>query len=91
MLAQIVPHLPGKVVLAHGGLQKAELLHEALGLLGQKRKIVIDLIDQAQGRLVAVEVRIQLRAHFPPVERNDERFLHGILLNMVFHRFLRIS
>lgn len=36
MLAQIVPHLPCKVVLAHGGLQKAELLHETLGLLGQK-------------------------------------------------------
>lgn len=58
MLAQIVPHLPCKVVLAHGGLQKAELLHEALGLLGQKRKIVIDLLHQAQGRLVTVEIRI---------------------------------
>ena len=81
--AQIVPHLKGQIVLAHGDLQKTEALHQAPGLFLQRRKIIVDLPEQADGRLVPVKIRIQLRAHFPRIERDDQGLLYGIFLNFV--------
>ena len=81
------PHLKGKVILPHGGLQKSKALHEAARLLLQHRKVVVDLLHQPDGRLIPVEVRIQLRTHLPAVQRNDQRLLHGVFLDFVFHRF----
>ena len=85
VVPEVVPDLPGKVTLPHGGLQKAEAVHGALGFLLEVREVVVDLLHQAEGGLVPVEAGVLLRAHFPPVEGDDQGLLDGVSLNVVFH------
>ena len=55
-------------------------MHETAGLFFECGKIVIHLLDEAERRFIIKEAWIQLRAHFPGVHRNDQRFLYGVFL-----------
>ena len=39
---------------------------------------------------VPVKVRVQFGAQLPGIQREDQRLLHGVFLNFVFHRFLPV-
>ena len=88
MLLQVRPDLKGQVILPHGGLQKTEALHQTPGPLFQCRKIIVDPLYQLRRRPVAVQARVPLRAHFSPIQGNDQRLLDRVFLNLVFHAFL---
>ena len=53
-------------------------MHETAGLLFERGKVVVHLLDEAERRFIIKEARIALRAHLPGVHRNDERFLYGV-------------
>ena len=82
---QIVPHFPRKVILPHGYLQRTEPLHQAAGVFLSLRKVVVDPVDQTYRRLVPIKVRIQFGTQLPGIQRNDQRFLHGVFLDFIFH------
>ena len=87
---QVCLHLKGKVILPHGNLQRTETLHQAAGVFLCLRKIVVDLVDQMHRCFVLVKVRIQLGTQLPGIQREDQRLLHGVFLDFVFHRFLPV-
>ena len=62
VVLQIVPHLEGQIALPHGRLQYAEPPHQAPGLLFQRCEVVVDLVDEPDGRIVPVKVRISRTA-----------------------------
>ena len=82
---QIIPHLVGKVVLPHGDLKEAEALHQIAGFFLQGGKIIVDRVYQPPHRLIPVQIGVQLGAHFPCVQRNDQRLLHRVLFNFIAH------
>ena len=85
---QVRPHLKGKVILPHGDLQRTETLHQAAGVFLCLRKIVVDLVDQMHRCFVPIKVRVQFGAQLPGIQWEDQRLLHGVFLDFVFHRFL---
>jgi hypothetical protein len=87
---QVRPHLKGKVILPHGDLQRTETLHQAARIFLCLRKVVVDLVDQTHRRFVPVKVRIQLGAQLPGIQWENQRLLHGVFLDFVFHRFLPV-
>lgn len=84
VLAQVIAHFPGKVVLARGDLEKPEALHEASRLGLVCREVIIDTLDEARGGLVSIERREELGALLARIERNHKRFLNSVLLDMKF-------
>ena len=81
----------GKVILPHGDLQCTEPLHQAAGIFLCLRKIVVDLVEQPNRCFVLVKVRIQLGTQLPGIQREDQRLLHGVFLNFVFHKDSSLS
>lgn len=53
-------------------------MHEAAGLLFERGKIVIHLLDESERGLVVEKARTALRARLPSGRRNDERFMYGV-------------
>lgn len=84
VLAQVIAHFPGKVVLARGDLEKPEALHEASRLGLVCREVIIDTLDEARGGLVSIERREELGALLARIERDHKRFLNSVLLDMKF-------
>ena len=82
---QVRPHLKGKVILPHGDLQRTETLHQAARTFLCLRKVVVDFIDQAHRCFVPVQVRVQFRTQLPGIQWEDQRLLHGVFLDFVFH------
>ena len=87
---QVGPHLKGKVILPHGHLQRTETLHQAAGVFLCLRKVVVDLVDQMHRCFVPIKVWVQFGAQLPGIQWEDQRLLHGVFLNFVFHRFLPV-
>ena len=84
---QIVLHLPGKVILAHGYLQRTEGLHQAVCLPLQRGEVVVHLLHQHGRRRILIQSGEPPRAEPPAIQRDDERLLHGVLLDFVLlHR-----
>ena len=87
---QVCLHLPRKVILPHGHLQRTETLHQAAGVFLCLRKVVVDFINQTHRRLIPVKGRIQLGTQLPGIQWENQRLLHGVFLDFVFHRFLPV-
>jgi len=87
---QVCLHLKGKVILPHGDLQRTETLHQAAGVSLCLRKIVVDLVDQMHRCFVPIKVWIQLCAQLPGIQWENQRLLHGVFLDFVFHSFLPV-
>lgn len=66
-------------------------MHKAAGLLFERGKIVIHLLDESERGLVIEKARIEIRARLPSAHRNDERFLYGVFLIEYFMAFSRQS
>ena len=85
---QVRLHFKGKVILPHGDLQRTETLHQAVGILLCLRKVVVDLVEQPNRCFVPVKVRVQFGTQLPGIQWENQRLLHGVFLDFVFHRFL---
>ena len=90
VIFQVRPHLKGKVILPHGDLQRTEPLYQAAGVFLCLRKIVVDLVEQPHRCFVPVKVWVQFGTQLPGIQWEDQRLLHGVFLDFVFHRFLPV-
>ena len=90
MVFQVRPHLKGKVILPHGHLQRTEPLHQAAGVFFCLRKVVVDLVEQPNRCFVPIKVWVQFGTQLPGIQWENQRLLHGVFLDFVFHRFLPV-
>ena len=86
MIHQIVFNLATQVVLPLCHLQRAEQAGRGFHLFPLLGKVVVQGIADPLGFRVGKELREALGAHQPPEERDDQRLLDGVFLNVVLHR-----
>ena len=86
MLFQIAFDLAAQVILALRHLQRAEESRRRLHLPPFVFEIVIQRIADPPGLRVGKELRKVLGTDQPSKERNDQRLLNTVFLDMVFHR-----
>ena len=68
-----------KAIPARGASSGRIMLHHKDG---------VNFVNQADRCFVPIEIRVQLRTYLPGKQRNDQRLLHGVFFDFVFHKRL---
>ena len=85
MRVQIVLYLAAEIILPLRDLQRAEKAGNGFHPFALLGKIIVQRVADPLRLRVGKQLRKMLGAHQPPEQRDDQRLLHGVFLDVVFH------